>query len=78
MVSNGSSLKIDFSLIPIIVFASRKNLWIKQYCFQYTKNLISLARIKDWLKNMLKLKNKLLSLKAFDSCPKKMEKNNLH
>ena len=55
LVSNGSSLKIDFPLISIIVSASRKNLRIKQYCFQQTKNLISLARMKYWLKNMLQL-----------------------
>ena len=34
LVSNGSSLKIDFPLISIIVSASRKNLIIKQCCFQ--------------------------------------------
>ena len=50
LVSNGSSLKIDFPLISIIVSASRKDLRIKQYCFQQTKNLISLAGMKYWLK----------------------------
>ena len=34
LVFNGSSLKIDFPLISIIVSASRKNLTIKQSCFQ--------------------------------------------
>ena len=33
-VSNGSSLEIDFPLISIIVSAGRKDLRIKQYCFQ--------------------------------------------
>ena len=33
-VSNGSSLKIDFPLISITVSTSRKNLTIKQCCFQ--------------------------------------------
>ena len=55
LVSNGSSLKIDFPLISIIVSASRKDLRIKQYCFQQTKNLISLARMNYWLKYMLQL-----------------------
>ena len=55
LVSNGSSLEIDFTLISIIVSACRKNLRIKQYCFQQTKNLISLAGTKYCLKNMLQL-----------------------
>ena len=54
-MSNGSSLKIDFPLISIIVFASKKNPRIKQYCFQLTKSLTSLARMKYWLKYMLQL-----------------------
>ena len=55
MVFNGSSSKIDFYLISIKVSTSRKNLRIKQYRFQQTKNLIPLARVKYWLKNMLQL-----------------------
>ena len=33
----GSSLKIDFLPIPIIVSASRKNIRIEKYCFQQIK-----------------------------------------
>ena len=55
MVFNGSFSKIDFYLISIIVSTSRKNLRIKQYHLQQTKNMIPLARMKHWLKNMLRL-----------------------
>ena len=71
-------LKNRHSLISLIVSISRKNSEWKKKCFLQTKYSFPLARMKDWLKNMLQLKNKLLSLIAVDCCPKKMEKNDFH
>ena len=66
--------KINLLLILAIVSTSRKKLGIKQYCFQKTKSLFPLVRMKDWLKNKFLLKEKLLPLVAVDCCLRKWNK----
>ena len=58
----GSSLKIDFSLISIIVSIGRKSLRIKQYCFQQRRRSFPTAGLKHWLRNLSQLKEKLFLL----------------
>ena len=70
----GSSLKFDLPQISIIFSISSKKLGMKKYCFQQANNSISLAGMKDWLKNMFQLKEKLLPLEAVDCCLRKWKK----
>ena len=69
MVSTSRSIVCLYKLTPpssIILSTRRKKLGIKQYCFQQTKNSFLLAEMKDCLKNMSPLKEKLLPLAPID------------